>query len=116
MEQEEIIPNSSTSTSKRRKIEETVINILKNADLETATEYSVRAETARQLNTDLSDFADKCLIRQVLESFLLSTAATTPLESDDVNINNTHNVSASEKNQESSINTNGRIICKVSWI
>ncbi|XP_027158853.1 uncharacterized protein LOC113760471 [Coffea eugenioides] len=107
--EQEIIP-----TSKRRKIEETVVNILKNADLETATEYSVRSAAAHQLSTDLSDLAHKCLVRQALESFLLSTA-TTML--DDVNSNNARKVSVPQKNkddQELPSCSTGRVICKLS--
>ena len=109
--EQEIIP-----TSKRRKIEETVVNILKNADLETATEYSVRSAAAHQLSTDLSDLAHKCLVRQALESFLLSTAKTML---DDVNSNNACKVSVQQKNkddQELPSCSTGRVICKVSWI
>lgn len=64
-------------SSKRRKIEETVLNILKDADLETATESSVRTTASQQLDTDFSDLASKIFIRQVVESFLLSNAPST---------------------------------------
>ncbi|CAI9101108.1 OLC1v1038362C1 [Oldenlandia corymbosa var. corymbosa] len=70
MEGEESIPDS-----KRRRIEETVVNILKESDLETATEHSVRAAASQLLGSDLSDGPDKWVVRRVIESFLLSTAA-----------------------------------------
>ncbi|KAL4562612.1 hypothetical protein LXL04_026640 [Taraxacum kok-saghyz] len=56
------------------KLEETVIQILKSADLEIATELVVRREAERLLGVDLSDIASKRLVRRVVESFLLSTS------------------------------------------
>nr|GMD30931.1 uncharacterized LOC107760831 [Ipomoea batatas] len=58
----------------RRKIEDTVIDILRTADLETATELSIRADAAVRLGCDLSSLPHKRLIRDIIESFLLSSA------------------------------------------
>lgn len=97
--------------SKRRKIEETVINILKNSDLETATEFSIRAAAAQQLSIDLSDLPHKCLVRQVLESFLLSTA---PLHDDANTTNKETQFLLRDDHHQLLSNNNGRVICKVS--
>lgn len=111
------------------KIEETVLNILKDADLETATEYSVRATASQQLCIDLSDLASKIFIRQVLESFLLSEAAsTTPddVGNDKVSVpeetRHASEVGEEQQDMESKLSNsnidsaenNGRVICKLS--
>ncbi|KAI3693995.1 hypothetical protein L1987_76952 [Smallanthus sonchifolius] len=56
------------------KLEETVNQILKSADLDIATELSVRRAAGKQLGLDLSDLPSKRLIRRIVESFLLSTS------------------------------------------
>ncbi|KAL3536699.1 hypothetical protein ACH5RR_000065 [Cinchona calisaya] len=98
-----------SSSSKRRKIEETVIKILKSADLETATEYSVRAAAAHQLSADLSDLSHKFLVRQVLESFLLSTTATTTAEN-----TKEETVAAAVRDDQQVCSDKGRVICELS--
>ncbi|CAA3008991.1 RNA polymerase II transcriptional coactivator KELP [Olea europaea subsp. europaea] len=60
--------------SKRSKIEQTVLGILDNSDMETTTEYSIRAAAKERLGFALSDLADKKLVRELVDSFLLSTA------------------------------------------
>lgn len=59
----------------RRKIEETVMAILRLADMEAMTEFKLRSEASEKLGFDLSDIDSKKLVRSVLESFLLSDAA-----------------------------------------
>nr|XP_043622041.1 uncharacterized protein LOC122593670 [Erigeron canadensis]XP_043622042.1 uncharacterized protein LOC122593670 [Erigeron canadensis] len=54
------------------KLEQTLTGILKSADLETATELSVRKEAENLLGIELSDLDSKRLVRQTVESFLLS--------------------------------------------
>ncbi|XP_059318222.1 uncharacterized protein LOC132068604 [Lycium ferocissimum] len=56
---------------KRRKIRQVVLDILKTADLETATEFSVRTNAANLLGIQIFDLQEKQFIRRVLESFLL---------------------------------------------
>ncbi|KAL2893266.1 RNA polymerase II transcriptional coactivator KELP [Bienertia sinuspersici] len=56
------------------KIQITVTDILKSSDLNTTTEEQVRELAAQKLGIDLSDLPHKVLVRQVVESFLLSTA------------------------------------------
>ncbi|XP_028126393.1 uncharacterized protein LOC114323108 [Camellia sinensis] len=58
--------------SESKKIEETVIEILKDADLEEATELKVRTMAAKRLGIDLSDLDHKWLVRRVVESYLVS--------------------------------------------
>lgn len=58
----------------QRKIEETVVDILKNADIEEATEFSVRVAASERLGIDLSDPQRKQLVRTVVESYLLAVA------------------------------------------
>ncbi|GMH00405.1 hypothetical protein Nepgr_002244 [Nepenthes gracilis] len=56
----------------RRRIEETVAEILRKADMDTMTELNVRAIAAEKLGVDLSGVIYKKLIRQLIEAFLLS--------------------------------------------
>ncbi|XP_019265620.1 PREDICTED: uncharacterized protein LOC109242899 [Nicotiana attenuata] len=65
---------------KRRKIREVVLDILKTADIETATEYSVRTTVAQQLGTEILNIQEKQFIRHVIESFLLSTVEQPTLD------------------------------------
>ncbi|XVF73015.1 hypothetical protein PTKIN_Ptkin12aG0167700 [Pterospermum kingtungense] len=57
-----------------QKIEETVKDILSKADMNEMTEFKVRVTASERLGIDLSDVGHKKLIREVVESFLLSTA------------------------------------------
>ncbi|KAI6707771.1 hypothetical protein NL676_010733 [Syzygium grande] len=59
----------------RQKIEETVMAVLRSADMEAMTEFKLRNEASEKLGFDLSDIDSKKLVRSVLESFLLSDAA-----------------------------------------
>ncbi|GKU87926.1 hypothetical protein SLEP1_g2253 [Rubroshorea leprosula] len=60
-----------------RKIEETVKEILRTADMEEMTEFKVRAAASERLGIDLSDMEHRRFVRGVVESFLLSTAEET---------------------------------------
>ncbi|KAJ1414720.1 Transcriptional coactivator p15 [Sesbania bispinosa] len=59
----------------RRKIEEMVLDILKNSNIEETTELSVRIAASERLGIDLSDPEGKQLVRTVVESYLLTAAA-----------------------------------------
>ncbi|XP_016461387.2 uncharacterized protein LOC107784729 [Nicotiana tabacum] len=75
---------------KRRKIQGIVLDILKTADIETATEYSVRTTAAQQLGTEILNIQEKNYIRHVVESFLLSTVEKPTLD-------NNRRISTAEK-------------------
>ncbi|KAB2003083.1 hypothetical protein ES319_D11G107200v1 [Gossypium barbadense] len=57
----------------RQKIEETVKDMLSKADMEEMTEFKVRVTASEWLGIDLSDFSHRKFIRELVESFLLST-------------------------------------------
>ncbi|KAF8380032.1 hypothetical protein HHK36_027502 [Tetracentron sinense] len=57
----------------QRKIEETVIEVLKTADIDEMTEFKVRNMAAEKLRIDLSGPELKQFVRNVVETFLLST-------------------------------------------
>lgn len=61
----------------QQRIGETVMDILKSADMEEMTEFKVRVAARERLGIDLSDIDNKRFIRSVVESFLLSTIDTT---------------------------------------
>lgn len=56
----------------RRRIEETVVEILKGADMAETTELKVRSMASEKLGVDLSVPELKRFVRGVVESFLLS--------------------------------------------
>ncbi|KAK3037343.1 hypothetical protein RJ639_032105 [Escallonia herrerae] len=58
-----------------RNIEETDIEVLRDADLEIATEHGVRAAAADRLGFSLSELCHKKIVRRVVESYLLSSPA-----------------------------------------
>lgn len=123
--------------SKRSKIEQTVLGILDNSDMETTTEYSIRAAAKERLGFALSDLADKKLVRELVDSFLLSsaTAIINSLPKDQDNDNNeqskaekvTEEIIAQmeqKRSQEQQLNSRGvelhesineRVISKVCW-
>ncbi|KAM6583858.1 hypothetical protein CsatB_010860 [Cannabis sativa] len=57
-----------------RKIEETVVDILRNTSLEEMTEYKVRVAASERLGIDLSGAEYKKLVRIAVETFLVSAA------------------------------------------
>ncbi|KAJ6338332.1 hypothetical protein OIU76_007912 [Salix suchowensis] len=57
----------------QRKIKETVIDILRHANLDEITEFKVRATASERLDFDMSHIEHRKFIRGVVESFLLST-------------------------------------------
>lgn len=54
------------------KIHVTVTDILNSSDIDSITEQQVRHLASQKLNVDLSDLPHKILVRQIIESFLLS--------------------------------------------
>ncbi|KAI3444399.1 hypothetical protein Pfo_001064 [Paulownia fortunei] len=116
------------NASKRRKIEETVLQILEASDLETTTEFSVRAAAAERLGFGLSGLTHRRLVRQLIDSFLLSTAAailgTTSLHrknnGNNYDENSEHHIKQRQQLQLSDVgvglegNYNGKVICKLS--
>ncbi|XP_050385932.1 uncharacterized protein LOC126802358 [Argentina anserina] len=85
----------------RRKIEETVVDILRNTSLDEMTEFKVRAAASERLGVDLSDLDRKSFVRGVVESFLISAAESVGEET--------------EARLKKAANEDGeRVICKLS--
>ncbi|KAK4795321.1 hypothetical protein SAY86_013315 [Trapa natans] len=61
----------------RKKVETTVIEILKKADLREMTEFKLRAAVSAELGISLSTVDCKMLIRDLVESFLLTDVQET---------------------------------------
>ncbi|KAL0312432.1 UNVERIFIED_CONTAM: RNA polymerase II transcriptional coactivator KELP [Sesamum radiatum] len=57
-------------TETRNKIEETVLEILKNSNMDETTEYKIRKSASEKLQMDLSEPTRKKFVRQVVESYL----------------------------------------------
>ncbi|XP_042487837.1 RNA polymerase II transcriptional coactivator KELP-like [Macadamia integrifolia] len=56
----------------QHEVEETVLEVLRNSDMNEMTESKVRAMAAEKLGIDLSGSGPKRFVRKVVESFLLS--------------------------------------------
>ncbi|CAI9292079.1 unnamed protein product [Lactuca saligna] len=96
------------------KLEETVIRILKGADLEITTELVVRREAERLLGVDLSDIASKRLVRRVVESFLLSTSPVHGVRDGTEHVEEVQVDKPPVDNQkDASDDGGGRVICKL---
>lgn len=116
------------NASKRRKIEDTVLQILKASDLETITEFGVRSAAAVRLGFELSGLNNRLLVRQLVDSFLLSTAAGILRSNSVIRINDgnstdknaDYHVEQRRQQQQSGndavseANYDGKIICKLS--
>ncbi|KAK6137059.1 hypothetical protein DH2020_029198 [Rehmannia glutinosa] len=92
------------SASKRRKIEDTVLQILKATDLDTATEFSVRAAAEQRLGLGLSDLTHRRLVQHLIRSFLLSSAAailgtTFPNDGNNNDENGEHHIKQPQQRQ-----------------
>lgn len=59
----------------RDKIAETVLEILKNSNMEETTEFKIRKSASEKLGMDLSDPTRKKLVRQVVETYLTEQQA-----------------------------------------
>ncbi|KAL0324180.1 UNVERIFIED_CONTAM: RNA polymerase II transcriptional coactivator KELP [Sesamum calycinum] len=57
-------------TETRNIIEETVLEILKNSNMDETTEYKIRKSASEKLQMDLSEPTRKKFVRQVVESYL----------------------------------------------
>ncbi|CAN0889597.1 RNA polymerase II transcriptional coactivator KELP [Linum grandiflorum] len=92
------------------RIRTTVVNILKDADMSQATEFKVRVLASMRLGMDLSDIEHKKFVRQVLESYLLSSAE----QIDDANVAADPEGETVTK-KEAEVDDNGnRFVCKLS--
>ncbi|KAL3844461.1 hypothetical protein ACJIZ3_001864 [Penstemon smallii] len=54
----------------RNKIEETVLEILKNSNIDETTEYKIRKSASEKLGMDLSESTRKKFVREVVELYL----------------------------------------------
>ncbi|CAO2819249.1 unnamed protein product [Amaranthus hypochondriacus] len=54
----------------KEKVEETVLEVLRNADMEAMTEFKIRQIASEKLGIDLSEPSRKKFVRQIVEDFL----------------------------------------------
>ncbi|XP_023746407.2 RNA polymerase II transcriptional coactivator KELP [Lactuca sativa] len=96
------------------KLEETVIRILKGADLEITNELVVRREAERLLGIDLSNITSKRIVRRVVESFLLSTLPIDEVQEGTEHVEEVQVDKPPVDNQkDASDDGGGRVICKL---
>ncbi|XP_077251314.1 transcriptional coactivator p15 (PC4) family protein (KELP) [Tasmannia lanceolata] len=97
----------------QHKIEETVIEILKEADMAEMTEFKVRNMAAEKLGIDLSSSEYKRFVRNVVESFLLSNKEEKDEEEENENEEEAKKGGSSEKEKEFD-DDGDLIICRLS--
>ncbi|XP_058742595.1 RNA polymerase II transcriptional coactivator KELP-like [Vicia villosa] len=68
-----LIP-STMNAKTRRKIEEMVMDLLTKAELEKATEFTIRLAASERLGIDLSDSHSRKFVRNIVDSYLISIA------------------------------------------
>ncbi|KMT20291.1 hypothetical protein BVRB_1g002940 [Beta vulgaris subsp. vulgaris] len=98
------------------KIKLTVTDILNSSDIDSITEKQVRHLVSQKLNLDLSDLPYKILVRQIIESFLLSIPDN--YQNDDVlptsmNVAQKETV-VKEEQENNPVVHSCRVICKLS--
>lgn len=99
------------------KIKLTVTDILNSSDIDSITEKQVRHLVSQKLNLDLSDLPYKILVRQIIESFLLSIPDN--YQNDDVlptsmNVAQKETV-VKEEQENNPVVHSCRVICKVGF-
>lgn len=103
------------TSATREKIEETVKEILKHADMEEMTEFKVRMTASERLGLDLSDADNKKFIRGVLESFLLSTIEDA-CDAEETDLNVPKETKHQQNKLENQFTENGdRVMCQVNF-
>lgn len=96
----------------RRKIEDTVLDILRKTNLEEMTEFKVREVTSERLGIDLSDTEHKSFVRSVIERFLLSAPEPEVNAREELMETNVQEEQGTRSKKE--VNEDGhRVICKV---
>ncbi|KAL6290502.1 hypothetical protein ACE6H2_008012 [Prunus campanulata] len=97
----------------RRKIEDTVLGILRRTNLEEMTEFKVRELTSEQLGIDFSDTEHKSFVRSVIERFLLSAPEPEVNAREELMETNVQEEQGTRSKKE--VNEDGhRVICKLS--
>ncbi|XP_047967779.1 RNA polymerase II transcriptional coactivator KELP-like isoform X1 [Salvia hispanica] len=67
----------------RNKIEETVLEILKNSNMDETTEFKIRKSASEKLGMDLSDPTRKKLVRGIVETYLTEQQAKAEEEAEE---------------------------------
>ncbi|KAF1894076.1 hypothetical protein Lal_00003994 [Lupinus albus] len=108
----------------RSKIERTVLEIVKQSNMEDSTEFTIRVAASDRLGIDLSLPERKQLVRTVIESYLLSVADgiknhTVAPESNEITMNTIVVQDSSEmldlkKNMKMKEENSERIVCQLS--
>ena len=109
-------PDHNMERGTRQKIEEAVKDILSKTDMDEMTEFKIRVKISERLGIDLSDFIHKKLIREAVESFLLSTADE---NGDGRELNSKHQEEQAKETVKVKKEIDGdgdRLICKVQTI
>ncbi|KAI3468592.1 hypothetical protein Pfo_025255 [Paulownia fortunei] len=103
-------------TETRNKIEETVLEILKNSNMDETTEYKIRKSASENLGMDLSEPTRKKFVREVVESYLREQQAKAEEQQEQ------EEEEEEEEEEDNSRNTGGKeyddegglIICRLS--
>ena len=65
-----VLSRVTMDAATKEKVEETVLEVLRNADMEAMTEFKIRQIATEKLGIDLSEPSRKKFVRQIVEDFL----------------------------------------------
>ncbi|KAL6549838.1 hypothetical protein OROMI_020326 [Orobanche minor] len=102
-----------TDTETRRKIEEAVLEILKNSNMDETTEYKIRKSASEKLEMDLSGPTRKKIVRDVVESYLRAQQAKTEEEQEEEEKEVEEEDDEKDKGGREYDDEGGLIICRV---
>ncbi|KAL6501779.1 hypothetical protein OROGR_026912 [Orobanche gracilis] len=102
-----------TDTETRRKIEEAVLEILKNSNMDETTEYKIRKSAADKLEMDLSEPTRKKIVRDVVDSYLRAQQAETEEEQKEEEKEVEEEDDEKDKGDREYDDEGGLIICRV---
>ncbi|CAI0470359.1 unnamed protein product [Linum tenue] len=101
----------------QRKIEATVVDILRGVDMNQATEFNVRFMASMRLGIDLSNIESKKFVREIVESFLLSSAGPLGDAEDHQALDDDGRVAGETSEARKEVELDGygnRVICRLS--
>lgn len=99
----------------RNKIEETVLEILKNSNMDEATEHKIRKAASEKLGMELSDPTRKKFVRQVVESYLAEQQAKAEEEQEQEVEEEEEEESSKKRGGKEYDDEGGLIVCRVSF-
>ncbi|GFP98064.1 RNA polymerase ii transcriptional coactivator kelp [Phtheirospermum japonicum] len=100
-------------TETRNKIEETVLEILKNSNMDEMTEFKIRKSASEKLEMDLAEPTRKKFVREIVESYLVEQQSKAEEEQEQVEEEEEEDDNEKKDGKEYD-DEGGLIICRLS--